>query len=744
MRLLVALALAGAARANYGELLPPPAAGGMVPPNAAIVADEDDDSAPCQEVGVFRWPKNPDKLLTKVHASPYDCWMACHMRPCRWWSFREEETHKSCILVHQDQKEELRTNIGEAMVKGWKFFASGPKNCPGEIDEGLKHGATRKYYAAVEADILMSPPALVSATVAAVELYIFQVTGAGGGGDMAGEAALIGSTPVKEFFDDNPYKLIVTGSAQVQTKYFPADFTFGPHGENLSNNLKALYCNDCTKAEFEAKIQFQRLSSFEATAAARAQAVQDMEARVAAAQEAQQAAKNLLEAEKSDAKFEQNWTNIKATYGFKDDEFGIAPVEGKTKFASAMAAMSDFESTVTSKLMDAKAFAALPANPFERTFQLVKLSHLYGINFTEISQPYAKQASDTFSNEYYSETMRKNLDQNMYSTNSITAGSITAKGGMITSFGAVGGSMDASGKFQWNSQLDSATLTQNELTEVSVSKRHVSQIFSFVIRDLALDEDTILLDAIRLGMSARCRLDPNVRKHTDDRANDFLNTYPLSVFMGPYGVGGWFEVSATTRSDFGLNGHTLVDLAGKKADASFSLGASMMSLAGLGSAGLALSHENESMTVKRQNGQDQHVTITTSIESKTRGPPVTNANDMQNLLRMLPDTWVIFPEIGAQAQYRWQSVTDLIDKQAQLDTPNQEYYAAAIEEINGVQEERDNVFRLCMKGDCGPAQMMAEIRARAGITPPFRKPSLCGFPEISVLEWAGHIDTHSS
>lgn len=684
----------------------------------------------CGDVGVMRWVddssgKRNHELTSESAENSYNCQESCAVTEgCGHWVYQErynptsDSIDRFCELIPAEQFD-LQSPVDEPMIPEGKdtpkekvhYIVSGPALCPHALDEASMNPMTRLEVMKLEASTSsMGDQDWVSMAVTSKMWFTLRIVG-----NRPGVVNVFKTIKMVKWLDDNNFMLQMDngagGFADTPMDSSMSDMTWGEFkdmnwGEDASNQ------------DFEAAVQLRQKTAIENGADMRQETIDKLNQRIEDAKAAQADARALLNLD--DDSFAQQWTQVKAEHGFQQGDFAVEQMDMADKKTAVMTALSTFQSDMEKQVGLATAQLSMDADPYNRVLELAQATNVKGIVVESITKPVARMSTDTFSNQYYSEKRKTDIDNHMYSENSIHAASLTGQAAGILSFGLMAGSVSASAKYQWNSELDRTTLNQHEISEVAIARRHVSQIYNFKVDGIKLN-DKIMVAAKQLGQtlghSSMC-----MRQYGNRRTNDFLNNWPLSYFMGPYGVGGWFEVSAVSKSTMSVHGSKLVEISSDKLEAEMSVGISMLTTGVIGRVGAAAKTETTTIKADSSASQTQDIMVTTTMESHTRGPPATNPQDMQNLLHVQPLSWVIFPEISAQAQFDYIKITDMInDLKTQTKTaPFKQAWQNAVEALLGMQKEKDDAYMYCLRDNrCQAAETLVNYWAKQAAAPPY-------------------------
>ena len=206
--------------------------------------------------------------------------------------------------------------------------------------------------------------------------------------------------------------------------------------------------------------------------------------------------------------------------------------------------------------------------------------------------------------------------------------------------------------------------TSNDiLTKVAVARTTAFQeIVTFEIEKAIVNEDGVKL----LRAIAKASDEDGKEK----AAFKFLDEYPAEINMGPFGVGGYFEYTATTTSAKEVSLHKLQKRAATHTKNQVTVAGKAFYGAAAASIGVDVKNENgEGVGVYFNDGLSDEE-VTTKIDYQCSGPTV---NDMESLQKNLTDSnnWSCFPSI-AVSNHKFQKiytiVQDMAKKGGELDT----------------------------------------------------------------------------
>ena len=205
--------------------------------------------------------------------------------------------------------------------------------------------------------------------------------------------------------------------------------------------------------------------------------------------------------------------------------------------------------------------------------------------------------------------------------------------------------------------------SSNILSKVAVARTTALQeIVTFEIEKAVVDEEGVkLLKTIAKASD---------EKGKEEAAFKFLDEYPAEINMGPFGIGGYFEYTATTTSTKEVSLHKLQKRAAAHTENQMTVAGKAFYGAAAASFGVSVKNETEQGGGISFNDGLSNEEVTTKIEYECSGPTV---SDMESLQKNLTDSnnWSCFPSIAvSNHKFRkiYTIVQDMANEGRELDT----------------------------------------------------------------------------
>ena len=142
----------------------------------------------------------------------------------------------------------------------------------------------------------------------------------------------------------------------------------------------------------------------------------------------------------------------------------------------------------------------------------------------------------------------------------------------------------------------------------------------------------------------------------------FLNVYPAEINMGPFGIGGWFEYTATTTSSEMKTLDTIQKEAALQSANKLTAAIKIFATVAAGQAGLSKGDEVQVSSGVADTRKIENGTFTSTFEYSCAGPTVYDMNELNKNMNN-PDNWSIFPSI-AVGNHRFKRVDSILESLA--------------------------------------------------------------------------------
>ena len=200
-----------------------------------------------------------------------------------------------------------------------------------------------------------------------------------------------------------------------------------------------------------------------------------------------------------------------------------------------------------------------------------------------------------------------------------------------------------------------STNSENTNVKTAVAQtKAVMEIITFEIEKAKIDKDGINL-LRTIGKASE-------ESEKEIEALRFLDKYPSELNMGPFGIGGYFEYTATTKSEKSVSLYTLQRRAALEADHHMSL-ASKIFFGAVAVSGGASGRNNEtSVGGLCHNDGLKNEEVTTTVEYDCSGPTVTDVESLEKNLSD-PNKWTCFPSIDV-SNHKYKSIYTIVQDMA--------------------------------------------------------------------------------
>ena len=199
--------------------------------------------------------------------------------------------------------------------------------------------------------------------------------------------------------------------------------------------------------------------------------------------------------------------------------------------------------------------------------------------------------------------------------------------------------------------------TNSESTNVATAvaqTRAVMEIITFEIEKVKIDKDGInLLRAI--GKASE-------ESKKEIEALRFLDKYPSELNMGPFGIGGYFEYTATTKSEKSVSLYTLQRRAVLEAENHMSVASKAFFNVAAASAGVSVRNNETIGDGLCHNDGLKIGEVTTRVNFYCSGPTVKDVESLQKNL-IDPNNWTCFPSIDV-SNHKYKSIYTIVEDMA--------------------------------------------------------------------------------
>ena len=146
-------------------------------------------------------------------------------------------------------------------------------------------------------------------------------------------------------------------------------------------------------------------------------------------------------------------------------------------------------------------------------------------------------------------------------------------------------------------------------------------------------------------------------KEQEKLALKFLDKFPSEINMGKFGVGGWFQYTATTRSSELTTVYQLQAEAARQSEERFSMAVKAFYGAVGGQFGTSDSNEITGRIGENYKSGKKDTSMTTTFDYDCSGPTVSDINKLQENLTN-PDYLAVFPSIGGN--HSFEKIYDIV------------------------------------------------------------------------------------
>ena len=254
--------------------------------------------------------------------------------------------------------------------------------------------------------------------------------------------------------------------------------------------------------------------------------------------------------------------------------------------------------------------------------------------------------------------------------------SISKKQAWSQEVGIVGFAYGGIGTAVEEYQKNRTTEMNNDVSKTSMLRSNIAIATAKAIQEIAVFNcESITLDNDAINMARKIGK-ATTQKEKEIRALEFLNVYPAEINMGPFGIGGWYEYTATTTSSKTRRRQTLQQEAASQATSKLILAAKGISIVGTVQAGLSKGDEVKAGSGIADMKNIKNGTMTSTFEYNCAGPTVYTMYDLITNLKD-PNNWSIFPSINNRNP-KFKRVYDIIASLAAELNDDEELSNAAI------------------------------------------------------------------
>ena len=288
----------------------------------------------------------------------------------------------------------------------------------------------------------------------------------------------------------------------------------------------------------------------------------------------------------------------------------------------------------------------------KRCLELLKVKGIHGLNYC-IKTPIVSANARTKTYKFSSEQEHSESKKACFSIKKKR--SWGTESSACFGYGAIGmASTEYTSKRNSNEETDVST-SKEVLSTVAVARTTaVQEIVTFEIENATIDEHGLKL--------VRAIAKASTVKQKEEAAFKFLDDYPAEINMGPFGIGGYFEYTATTTSSKRVSLHSLQKRAASQAEGKMTVAGKAFHIAAAASLGISVQNEAEMGAGVTFSDGLSNEEVTTKIDFECSGPTVT---DMDSLQKNLTDSknWSCFPSI-ANRSYRFRKIYTIIEDMA--------------------------------------------------------------------------------
>jgi len=284
----------------------------------------------------------------------------------------------------------------------------------------------------------------------------------------------------------------------------------------------------------------------------------------------------------------------------------------------------------------------------ERCEQLIKVHGIQGLCF-EISDPIISAKARTKTFRFSSQKEQIHLKKAVLSTK--------YKGGFGQTVSAVGFGYGALGMASEEYTSKTSNNLDNSLSkegsyktkEAVATTRGTQEIAMFKIKKISLDDKgKQLIEEIGNEKDG---------KKQEELAFKFLDRYPSIINMGYFGVGGWFEYTATTRSTEMKTLDQLQEMAARQSEKKLTVAAKVFYGPIAAQGGVANSDDVAIEMGKNRKEGKKEASMTTTFAYECSGPTVYELKDLQKNLTN-PDNLAVFPSVGGN--HRFEKIYNIV------------------------------------------------------------------------------------
>ena len=205
-----------------------------------------------------------------------------------------------------------------------------------------------------------------------------------------------------------------------------------------------------------------------------------------------------------------------------------------------------------------------------------------------------------------------------------------------------------------SSNRDINTRSMVKTNTAIATTKAIQEIAVFKCESVTLDKDAVNM-ARDIGKG-------KTQQDKELRALKFLNVYPAEINMGPFGIGGWFEYTATTTSSEMKTLDTMQQEAASQSANKLTVATKIFAIAAAAQAGFSKGDEVQVSSGSADTTKVENGTFTTTFEYTCAGPTVYDMNELNKNLNN-PDNWSIFPSIAVR-NHRFKRVDAILESLA--------------------------------------------------------------------------------
>ena len=211
-----------------------------------------------------------------------------------------------------------------------------------------------------------------------------------------------------------------------------------------------------------------------------------------------------------------------------------------------------------------------------------------------------------------------------------------------------------------NREINTRSMVKTN-TAIATTKA-IQQIAVFKCESVTLEKDAVNM-ARDIGKK-------KTQEDKEFRALEFLNVYPAEINMGPFGIGGWFEYTATTTSSEMKTLDTMQQEAASQSANKLTATTKIFAIAAAAQAGFSKGDEVQVSSGSADTTKVENGTFTSTFEYNCAGPTVYDMDELNKNLNN-PDNWSIFPSIAVR-NHKFKRVDAILESLATESIDNDE------------------------------------------------------------------------